>query len=67
MSTRWQKIMNAAYAGRGLTLTAIEVGELSMDDAISHRADNDDLKLGSCPVHGVSKCDCTAKDIYGKG
>lgn len=62
--TPWQKIMNAAYAGRQLTLTAVE---LSMDDAISHRANNDDLKLDSCSVHGTLKCDRTVKDIYGKG
>ncbi len=38
----YQRIMRASEAGRGLWLTAEEVGRMSQDDAITALASNDD-------------------------
>lgn len=48
--TPWQKIVIAGNKGTGLRLTAKEVGELWMDDAICTRAANDSNELDSAPM-----------------
>lgn len=61
--TPYQRIVRNARLGRGVTLTADEVAEMSLDDAIATRASNDGC-IGSgddetcdaigCPVHETS-------------
>jgi hypothetical protein len=45
--TPWQRIARAAKRDTGLRLSADEIFKLSMDDAITRRAELDDLGVDS--------------------
>ena len=53
--TVYQRIINAAHAGKGLRLTAKDAWALSMDDAIATAASNDWEAQGGPAFYGPSK------------